>query len=95
MGRNRILEVIHLRLAGHDADALPQLIYEVVGRLPEMTVHVFRHSRVETDLLVHLHRESTEVVDTRSELGSRLASMLREHGLVEHSIWIEHPDGST
>ena len=94
MERNlmRILEAIHLRLAGQEAAVLPELMFEVVGRTRAGEVHVYRHSRVESDLIVHLHREVPEGEDSRSELGSELASLLREHGLVEHSVWIEHPE---
>jgi hypothetical protein len=39
--------------------------------------------------VVHLYREVGEGDDQTSELGTRLASMLRPYGIVEHSAWME------
>lgn len=93
--RVRILEVIQLRLASHELEPLTALIADMVDQGRAESVRVYRHSRIETDLLVHLHREALEGDDSRSELGSRLASVLREHGLVEHSVWMEHARGAS
>jgi hypothetical protein len=87
---NRILEVIHLRLAGRGSEELAQLTVEAILEARETGAHVYRHSRVGSDLLVQFHREAPDGDDSRSDVGSRLASLLREHGIVEHSVWIEH-----
>jgi hypothetical protein len=85
-----ILEIIHLRLSRSGPGELAELIGEVVRVGREQGVRVYRHSRIETDLLVHLHRDVEENSGGPSELGSRLVSLLRDHGIVEHSVWIQH-----
>lgn len=85
----RVLEVIHLRLAAHGPELLAELTREVGERSGENGLHVYRHSRVETDLLIHLERHVPEGLESPSGLGSQLASLLREHGIVEHSVWVE------
>jgi len=84
-----ILEVIHLRMAGNDPTALAETVGTVVGDAVDLRdLRIYRHARVEGDLLVHLHREATDPRDQASELGLRLAALLRAHGLVEHSVWV-------
>ena len=43
---------------------------------------------ISTDLAVHIVRGEEEPAEAPSDLGNRIASMLRWHGLVEHSVWI-------
>lgn len=86
----KILEVIHLRMAGNDPERLAAVVLAVVGEAGESpTVRIYRHARVEGDLLVHLHHEGAGQRDQFSELGLRLSSVLRSHGLIEHSVWIQ------
>jgi hypothetical protein len=84
------LEVIHLRLAGVSPETLAESIRAAVELSSEQTrIRIYRHGRVETDLVVHLHREVDGGDDRFSKLGTRLASMLRGYGIVEHSVWVE------
>ena len=84
-----ILETLHLRMAGDDLDALVELVRKVTGPPGNSPrVDVFRHSRVRGDLLIHLHWDGPDQTDQPSESGLRLASLLRIHGLVEHSVWV-------
>ena len=84
------LEVIHLRMAGESPQALVDVIRKSVGSQPDsVDVRVYRHTKLETDLLVHLHRPMTQQSDCPCECGERLASMLRAYGMVEHSVWVE------
>ena len=55
-------------------------------------MRIYRHGRVETDLVVHLHREVGEEDTCVSKLGNQLAAMLRGYGIVEHSVWVEASD---
>jgi len=91
----RTLEVIHLRLARLHPGELEELIAEVVRAGDEEGVHVYRHSRIDTDLLVQLHRQGEEGAECPSDLGSRLVSLLRDRGIVEHSVWIEQSGGES
>lgn len=95
MQQIRILEIIHLRLSRSGAGELAEMIAEVVRVGREEGVRVYRHTRIETDLLIHLHRQAEESSGGPSELGSRLVSLLRDHGIVEHSVWIQHSGRTT
>lgn len=84
------LEIIHLRMAGESLQALVDVIRKSVGSQPDsVDVRVYRHTKLETDLLVHLHRAMAQQSDCPCECGERLASMLRAYGMVEHSVWVE------
>lgn len=87
------LEVVHLRLAGDDIDQLAEVVRQAVGDISRSnSVRIYRHARVENDLLIHIHRGETSGDEKASELGLQLASLLRIYGLVEHSVWVQVPD---
>jgi hypothetical protein len=93
-----VLEVIRLRMAGDDSETLERVVQAAVenaGEAPE--VRIYRHARVEGDLLLHLHHPPSEERTEASEVGIRLAAILRAHGLVDHSVWVgnEGPDKTT
>lgn len=84
-----ILETLHLRMAGDDLDDLLEAVRRATGApAGSPSVSIYRHSRVQGDLLIHLYWAGPDQVDEPSELGLRLASLLRVHGLVEHSVWV-------
>lgn len=86
----KTLEIIHLRLAGDSPQTLVDVIRKSVSSEPDcIEVRIYRHARLATDLVVHLHREVTGRSDQASDVGTRLASLLREYGMVEHSVWVE------
>ena len=86
----RTLEIIHLRLAGDSPETLVDMIRKVIDSESDpMEVRIYHHAKVETDLVVHLHREVADGSDQISELGIHLASLLRWYGIVEHSVWVE------
>ena len=85
----RILEVIHLRMAGGDLSELARVVRATVADAANAPdVRIYRHARVEGDLLIHLHRDGSDEKDEPSTLGLRLASLLRIYGMVGHSVWI-------
>jgi len=84
------LEVIHLRMAGESLETLVEIIRESVESEPGLEdIRLYRHAKLGTDLVVHLHRSNTQHKDRACKSGERLASLLRAYGLVEHSVWIE------
>lgn len=88
----KALEVIHLRLAGVDPKDLADSIRAGIDSPSDQAeLRIFRHGTLETDLLVHLYRDTDERSDQASSLGEQLASVLRPHGMVEHSVWVEVP----
>ncbi len=84
------LEILHLRMAGANIKTLVNVIRESVGSEADvLDVHIYRHAKLETDLVVHLHRAIAGRSDRACECGERLASLLRAYGMVEHSVWVE------
>ena len=86
----KTLEIIHLRLGGNRQDGLIETIRKSIDAEDDSgEARIYRHARLETDLAVHLHHDSPNESDRASNLGVRIASALREHGIVEHSMWAE------
>ena len=85
----KILEIIHLRLAGKDPENLVDIIRGSSGSASELSeARIYRHSRLENDLAIHLHRDAGSDKGT-SDVGVRLAAVLKEIGMVSHSVWTE------
>jgi len=85
------LEIVHLRTFGPDPAALASEIegsFEAEGN-GRSIVTVYRRCGIETDVAVHIHTRSESHQRGPSALGQRLADALREHGLVEHTVWEE------
>lgn len=88
-----VMEVIHLRMAGRDPTTLAETVRGTVSDTPGAPeVRVYRHARIEGDLLVHLHHHGAGTQDRPSDIGIRLASLLRAHGLVDHSVWVRQAE---
>jgi hypothetical protein len=85
------LEIIHLRLAGPIPPGLVADIRRAVGvGKATARAHIYRHATLANDLSVHLLLESGDSAE-RSILGIHLAQALKEHGMVEHTVWVEEP----
>jgi hypothetical protein len=87
------LEIIELRTVGGNRELLEsrlqELMREVDMKTKQQVIKAYSHTMVCTDFSIHLFHESKTVEHFGSCLGLRLASALREFGLVNHSIWIE------
>ena len=85
------LEIIHLRLSGNTPSALAGKIHaSIAAKGCPTEVRIYRHATVTTDIAVHLL--SGKGGTCASDLGLFLAEALREHGMVEHTVWIEERD---
>lgn len=85
----RILEAIHLRMAGDHPEDLVELVRAAAKEaLEAVEARVYRHARVEGDFLISIHRRGPNEGIEVSELGVRLASALRAQGMVAHSVWV-------
>jgi DNA-binding FadR family transcriptional regulator len=90
------LEVIHLRLAGQDPEALIQEIRDcVIRRDPKMIIRTYQHAAVETDIAIHIQMAEPSANPVDAELGVRLSTALREYGMVEHTLWMEQQGEAT
>ena len=85
----KILEVIHLRMAGDESETLAEFVRTAAEDAADFAeVRIYRHARVEGDFLIHIRRRGPNEGIEASQLGVRLASALRAHGLVDHSVWV-------
>lgn len=86
------LETIRVRLpAGKSSDWLDDLRRSVDHDETGIELRLYRRVGISADIGIHIvTRAGGPGTDGRpSPLGLRLASALREHGLVEHSVWEE------
>ncbi|MFC1888254.1 hypothetical protein ACFL4G_00720 [Thermodesulfobacteriota bacterium] len=89
----RWIEIINLRSASVPRESIEQKLpgstAEVKLSESLMAIQVYRHATLDTDLSVHLLFESPGPETRPSALGQQLVALLREYGLVNHSIWVE------
>ncbi len=84
------LEIIELRAVHIDQNLLNQQIASLLDELKnENAINIYVNIRVETDWSIHVQHESKKFEEQGSEVGKRLKAMLKEFGLVNHSIWVE------
>ena len=92
------LEIIELRSVESNRtlleSQLQSLINEVNQEARQQKIKVYSHITVETDFSIHLYHDSKEADISGSPLGQRLASALKEFGLVNHSVWVDRYNGS-
>ncbi len=93
------IEIINLRSAGASRESIGQQVPRVVTELDRdnnlMSVKVYCQATIDTDMSIHLLFEATRPEVQPSALGQRLASALKEFGLVNHSVWIEQEEPRT
>jgi hypothetical protein len=84
------LEIIELRAAVNVShDLISRLIVDALEEMPNVNqIVVYINGRVETDWSIHLKHESVTVDALGSKVGRQLKEILREFGLVNHTVWI-------
>jgi hypothetical protein len=89
----KFLEVIELRAAGNQLRLLKPELDSLINTLNKETRHgtinVYGNLTVETDFSIHLHYESQKTDISGSPLGQHLVSVLKEFGLINHTLWVE------
>jgi len=87
------LEIIELRSVDHNRELLISQLHKLGNELEQetgmQTATTYGCVKFESDFSIHLFHHSKEVEFSGSSLGLRLASALKEFGLVNHSIWVE------
>lgn len=85
----RTLEVIRLRMANGKGEDLVRTVFTFAESWPgPLDLMVYRHAGFDTDILIQIRRDDLPGEAIRSPLGRSLAALLRDHGMVEHSMWI-------
>ena len=87
------LENIELRTTGSNRELLEshlqELVNEMEKKLNKQAIKVYCRLMTDTNFCVHLFHDSKKAENSGSRLGLRLASALKDFGLVSHSIWVE------
>ncbi|MCK5250982.1 MAG: hypothetical protein KAJ98_13510 [Spirochaetaceae bacterium] len=84
------LEIIHVRLsAGISEDLLEDIRSSVTEREEGSELRIYSRAGLPGDIGIHILFHESAVDESMSSLGMRLASELREFGMVEHSLWTE------
>jgi hypothetical protein len=86
------LEIIKIRISANDHKLLKshfkQLVKEV-NKEKEQKLILYRQLDLNTDVSIHIFHDSIKAEKSGSDLGIRIASALKEFGLVNHNVWIE------
>ena len=92
----RWLEIIELRSVGCNRELLESqlqnLIKEVEMESIKPAIEIYSRIRLDTDFGIHLFHSSKIIENYGSSLGLRLASNLKEFGLVNHKVWVDLND---
>jgi hypothetical protein len=91
------VEIISLRCpANIDTQIVDELLKQVrESDLPTDTpkhleeIRAYHHSVVETDVSIQIYWKSEPGSQSKSSLGLRLSSALKNLGLLNHSVWVE------
>ena len=89
----KCLEIIELRTSDRDSKNLGKILIRFMDDLNKEyenhRVQLYRHLTVETDWSFHIQIQTDINFTSPSQLGLRIASALKEFGLVHHSVWSE------
>lgn len=91
------IELISLRSIHKDREwlecGLNELIDKVKRENGDLTITLYKRVLVDSDIGVHISHNSGKIENGGSRLGLHLAAVLKEYGMVHHSIWIEIESG--
>jgi len=87
------MEEIKLRIAGEDPGLVEGKIMKLIrdignnGSMKE--IKLYHSALVDNDMSVQLHWETAKTEPQGSAMGLCLVHVLREFGLISHSVWVE------
>jgi hypothetical protein len=84
------LEILELRAVHIDQDSINRHIKHLLKEFKnDYEIKIYLNTRVETDWNIHIHYKSENVVVKGSDIAMRLKVILKNFGLVNHTILIE------
>ena len=87
------LEDIHFRATERLTEQFEHSVHYLINEAKQEGVcdkiSIYKRAHVETDMCIHLHHDTMSVAKNGSPLGLRIASALREFGMVNHTVWGE------
>ncbi len=91
----RWVEIINVRLnSSAEHRKLEHLFRDIRNNISETTdeglrIVFYKGGVVDSDWAIHLNRETDDRPSGRTELGIKLAYLIRPLAMVDHSIWVE------
>jgi hypothetical protein len=86
------MEVIKLRIAQENPELIEQKIVKIITDVKNGSkneIKFYHHAMLDNDVSVFLHWESEKVEPQGSAKGLCLFHVLKEYGLISHSVWVE------
>lgn len=91
------LEIIELRSSSKNykilSEKLTNFTIDLNKEYENYSIRLYRHLKVETDWSIHVQYHSKGLTTSPSPVGLRIASALKEFGLVHYSVWSEEKGG--
>ena len=87
------MEVVKLRIAEKKQESVEQEVVKLIKELGDKgnmkDIKLYHNAVVDNDLSVHLCWETDNAEPQGSATGLCLVHVLKEYGLISHSIWVE------
>jgi len=87
------LEIIELRVTSDRwkmmESEIQHMIHDMEHSFEKHKIVSYSSAAIESDFSIHLTHESGSVEINGSALGWHLVSLLKEFGMVNHSVWVE------
>lgn len=84
----KMLEIVHVRSGSDYAAELATAIRSsAANETPGIRIEVYTRQDVTSDVSVHIIRDGDSSGAAKSVIGLRLASELKRHGMVQHTVW--------
>ncbi|HGY54517.1 MAG TPA: hypothetical protein ENK44_02325 [Caldithrix abyssi] len=91
------LDIIELRTVRKNREAVEAFLWrwqtQVLAERKALLVKIYRQAELETDFSIHVQYDSKTQDADVCILGERLASDLKDFGLVNHTVWVEQETG--
>jgi hypothetical protein len=87
------MEVVKLRIAEKNPESVEKEVVKLIKELGNngsmKDIKLYRNALVDNDLSVHLLWETDNAEPQGSATGLCLVHVLKEYGLISHSVWVE------
>ncbi|MGA3208580.1 MAG: hypothetical protein ABSE05_12250 [Syntrophales bacterium] len=87
------MEAIKLRIAEKKPGAVEREIVKLIKELGDngnmKDIKLYHDAVVDNDLMVHLYWDTDSAEPQGSATGLCLVHVLRDYGLISHSVWVE------
>jgi hypothetical protein len=87
------MEVVKLRIAEKNPESIEKEVMKLIKELGNngnmKDIKLYHDAVVDNDLMVHLYWETDNAEPQGSATGLCLVHVLRDYGLISHSVWVE------